>query len=86
MRLLQGHHDAVCGVAYAPDGTMLATASADHTVKIWDARTGAERMTCWGHTREVYGLAWSPDGVHVASSGNDSAIRLWEVPPDAGAR
>ena len=38
------------GCAVSPDGTWIVSASADHTLKIWDAATGAERATLSGHT------------------------------------
>src|SRR5207237_1907341 len=42
---LGGHTDKVWDVAYSPDGKWLATASTDHTARIWDAATGAPRGT-----------------------------------------
>src|SRR5258708_33167190 len=41
--LLRGHKDAVLYAAYSSDGSKIVTASADHTARIWDARTSAQR-------------------------------------------
>ena len=37
-------------MAFSPDGKRLASASADETVKVWDAATGQETLTLKGHT------------------------------------
>jgi hypothetical protein len=54
---LKGHKAAVFGVAFSPDGQILASASADHTVKLWTAASGELRATLAGHTDEVLGVA-----------------------------
>ena len=41
---------AVCSVSWSPDGTRLATGSADETAKVWDAAGGRELLTLKGHT------------------------------------
>jgi len=53
---------AVHGVCFSPDGTRLASAGDDKTVKLWDARTGEESRTLEGHTGKVHSVCFSPDG------------------------
>ena len=75
---LEGHRAAVSAVAFRPDGRRLATASYDHTVKVWDAAAGKVVHTFDGHRAHVLTLAWSPDGVRLASGGLDG-LRLWDA-------
>jgi WD40 repeat protein/serine/threonine protein kinase len=75
---LRGHTGAIWGVAYSPDGTRLATASPDGTVKLWDAITGQEVRTLKGHTSPVFSVAFSPDGTRLASGDEDSIV-IWDV-------
>jgi WD40 repeat protein len=65
---LKGHDGAVQAVAFSPDGTLLASASADHTIMIWDTATGKEVKTLAGHQDVVEALAFSADGKTLASS------------------
>ena len=69
----------VHGLAYSPDGKLLAGACFDGTVKLWDARTGMELSTLAGHTARVSAVAFSPDGKRLASGGGDKTVRLWDV-------
>jgi serine/threonine protein kinase len=76
---LGGHGSAIHGVVYSPDGTRLASAGADGTVKVWDTITGRELRTLPGHTGDVYAVAYSPDARKLASAGHDKTVRMWDA-------
>jgi WD40 repeat protein len=78
-RTLIGHEDLVRGVAFSPDGTLLATTSYDCTVRLWDLATGQPARTLTGHEDVVRGVAFSPDGTLLATACYDCTVRLWDL-------
>jgi WD40 repeat protein len=76
---LRGHAKGIQGVAYAPDGKTLATASNDGTVKLWDMATGRELLTIQGVADAVLGVTVSLDGRMLATAGADGKAKIWDV-------
>ncbi len=76
---LTGHTKAVGEVVWSPDGTRLASASDDTTVRIWRAADGALLQTLTGHTDWVRDVAWSLDGTRLASASHDGTVRIWRA-------
>jgi len=68
-------------VAFTSDNRLLASASWDNTVKLWDTGSGALLQTFEGHSRYVTAIAFSPDKV-LAWASDNSTVKLW----DAGSR
>lgn len=80
VHLLKGHRGAVADVAFHPLYPLLASASEDATVKIWDAESGEFERTLKGHTNAVNAVTFSPaNGSLLASASSDLSIKLWNT-------
>src|SRR5262249_45632960 len=77
------HNGAIFDLAFRPDGKILASASADRTIKLWEVATGKRVETLSQPLKEQYAVAWSPDGRHLAAAGVDNRIRIWEISESA---
>ncbi|KAF2798827.1 hypothetical protein K505DRAFT_346348 [Melanomma pulvis-pyrius CBS 109.77] len=76
---LEGHSDHVNAVAFSLDRQLVASASRDKTIRLWEVATGTCYSTLEGHSEWVMAVAFSPDGQLVASASRDKTIRLWDA-------
>lgn len=80
---LRGHTSLPRNLALSPDGTRLASAGNDPTVRIWDLRTLKELPPLDDHGKGAFDVDWSPDGRTLATAGHvlggDGRVRLWDL-------
>ncbi|HEV7640158.1 MAG TPA: WD40 repeat domain-containing protein, partial [Gaiellaceae bacterium] len=76
--VLAGHTDTVTGVAFSPDGTLLASSSRDRDARVWDPKALKLVRLLRRHTAFVSGVAFSPDGRWLATAGPSKA-GIWAV-------
>jgi WD40 repeat protein len=78
LAVFNGHSRSVHGCVFAPDGTRLASASGDNTLRLWDPVSGECLAVLRGHESGVTGCAFAPDGTRLASASQDNTLRLWD--------
>jgi WD40 repeat protein/serine/threonine protein kinase len=79
VKVVPGHTNNVYRLRYSPDGKLLASGSADGTVKLWNTADLTEIRTITAHPAPVQDLAFAPDGARLATAGLDGTVRLWET-------
>ncbi|MDX2129194.1 MAG: WD40 repeat domain-containing protein [Chloroherpetonaceae bacterium] len=79
LQTLMGHSvkEYVYSLAFSTNSVMLASASTDRTIKLWNAKTGQELFTLIGHKQSINNVAFSPNGNQLASGSVDASIILW---------
>ncbi len=75
----RGHANWIHALAWSPDGTHIASASADHTVQIWEVNSGRPKLFYNGHSDVVWCVAWSPDGTRLATGSRDHTVQVWDA-------
>src|SRR6185312_9968630 len=76
-RVLHGRDDSVYGLAFSPDGTLLASSYGDGTVALWNTRSWRVASLMPGPSRPVRRLAVSQDGRWLAGAGLDKEVWVW---------
>lgn len=72
---MTGHCQTVADVKFSPDGRLLASASFDKSIKLWDGKTGDFITTLRGHVQCVFQVAWSADSRFLVSGSKDSTVK-----------
>jgi WD40 repeat protein len=76
---LVGHTTSTLAVAWSSDGSLLASAGTDLSVRVWDPGIANPVRVFSGHTGDVLGLSWSPDNNLLASASQDGSVIVWDV-------
>ena len=77
IRTMNGYIGSVFSLAFSPDGRILASGSADNTVKLWKVSDGSLIKTLEGHSQEVRSVAFSPDKRLLISGSWDGTTKIW---------
>ena len=78
---LAGHTNSIVGIAYSPNGKLLATASIDKSAKVWSPQSG-QLLRTLDHPDPVYRVTFSPDSRTLATMDSAGIIRLWDACTD----
>lgn len=76
--VLVGHRQPITDVAFHPQFSLVASASEDATIKLWDWETGELEQTLKGHTKPVQSVAFDHAGRYLATCASDLAVKLWD--------
>lgn len=76
---MTGHQQLINDVKFSPDGRLIASASFDKSIKLWDGKTGKYVTSLRGHVKAVYQISWSADNRLLVSGSADSTLKVWDV-------
>lgn len=77
--VLRGHAGPVNDVAYAPDGSRVASAGGDGTIRVWSIAQAGDPLVLRGHTGSVRAVSFNAAGSRLVSGSNDGTARIWSL-------
>ncbi|XP_075709120.1 notchless protein homolog 1 [Rhinoderma darwinii] len=79
LQRMTGHQALINEVLFSPDTRIIASASFDKSIKLWDGKTGKYIASLRGHVSAVYQIAWSADSRLLVSGSSDSTLKVWDA-------
>jgi len=77
--VLRGHERSVEAAGFSHNGAMVVTASLDKTARLWDVKTGNEKVTYTGHLDRIRSVCFSKDDKRILTLGQDQTVRIWRT-------
>jgi periodic tryptophan protein 2 len=77
--VLTGHQGPVCSLSFSASAGLLASASWDKTVRLWDVFRDGTATETFRHGSDVLAVSWRPDGQQLASSTLDGHLHVWDA-------
>lgn len=79
LHTLTGHSQCVKSLAFTPDGSKIASASRDDTIKIWDTSTGSCLLNLNCFSTGIESVKFSADGSKIAALLADGNFKIWDA-------
>ena len=77
--MFRAYAEEIQGLTFSPDGRLVATHLADHTVRVWNVQTGTPIAVLRGHRDVVSSVSYSSDGQRIATGSADGTVRVWDA-------
>jgi WD40 repeat protein len=77
---MEGHEDSITALVFSPDGTLLASASDDGSIRLWDVISATlASVLSSDDDSPVSAITFDSDGTHLVSGSENGGLQIWEI-------